>query len=377
MRPPTIGPSTELDALVATCGERLLNTGDFVALAEAERLAPLLYYGYLRSGWPDSIPEEDRRALRRAYYRTAGKNVELLSALSDVTEALLDVGIEPVAFKGATLASTVYPNVALRPMGDVDILVRPDQGAAAEATLERAGYRPWAPDMTKGLSRRTRHARLYVGGPNDTVNIDLHWSLVGHSGDERAPHRAWVERSVEDGALSDTAHLLYLAAHMKLQHYDETIPLLWLVDFYRLATIGSIDWDVLRRDAIELGWLDAVAASARDTRERLGVALPAPLDAWADDATPEPTLHEDGARNAPERVLNELSTASWRARMSLARAYVLPSPSYVKFRYRPQPAWLWPLCYPRRWLSIVLRIVQLLRSRESAPRPLLTSHESW
>ena len=52
-------------------------------------------------------------------------------------------------------------------------------------------------------------------------------------------------------------------------------------------------------------------------------------------------------------VWNALSSLSWQARLRLALAIALPSPAYVRWRYQPRPEWLWPFCYPYRWLDIL------------------------
>ncbi len=39
--------------------------------------------------------------------------------------------------------------------------------------------------------------------------------------------------------------------------------------------------------------------------------------------------------------------------MASLLAIAIPSPAYVRWRYKPRPAWLWPLCYPYRWLDIL------------------------
>ena len=328
----------------------------------------------------------ERQKFQKAYYDSAGRNVELLSALSEVASVLGKHDIACIAFKGADLAKRLYPNVALRPMGDVDVYVSTQDADRAEEVLAKLGYRPWSPDMTPGLSRRIRHARLYVGGPQGAMSIDLHWSLIGHGEDARAPERDWIDRHTRRSGepwqcLSETAHLLYLAAHMKLQHYDEEIPLLWLLDFHGLATSGDIDWDELFDDGARFGWTDAVRACAFDARERLGATLPPPLERVA--AATGATLHRKGARYEPERVWNEFRTLPWSGRLALARACALPSPSYVRFRYAPTrflPTWAWPLGYLKRWCMMFSKafiLVARTLKRGARARPLLAPRETW
>jgi hypothetical protein len=319
--------------------ERLLAALQSLSLdsktAAAERVAPLLYFG---------APEGAAPFLRKAYYESAARNLLLLDALDELTAALASRGVRPVLLKGADFATGLYPSAALRPMSDLDLWVAPEEVTLAESALARLGYRPGAPDMTPGLTRAIRHARLYVGGARNEVAIDLHWSLVGHDTDRRAPSLDWFRGRVVESRLDATASLLYLAAHMKLQHYDERAPLIWLSDFYLLSQRSEVDWQVLFDAARSFRWEAALAATAAEVQARLGIELPSPLAAYARAVS----MAVPDQKGGPEHAWNELATLSVRGRAALLKAYVFPSPAYVRFRYRPQPAWTWPLCYPVR-----------------------------
>jgi Uncharacterised nucleotidyltransferase len=341
-----------------------LNLGPEEALAE--QVAPLLYF---------ASPETAPSSHRRAYYDTAARNLALLDGLEELTAALGARGIRPIVLKGADLATSLYPNIALRPMSDVDVWVERDEISATEQTLSALGYRAGCPEMAPGLVRAVKHARLYVKGVNDSIAVDLHWSLVGHDDDRRAPDLAWFRSHAREMRLDATAHLLYLAAHMKLQHYDERPSLLWLFDFCLLAREKSVRWDELVEAARAFGWTPALAATATEVEDRLGVLLPEPLaalaalardTAWTADGSARPPARKGG----PQRAWNELSTLDWRGRASLVRGYLAPSPAYIRFRYQPSPAWIWPLYYPLRWARVAAGVCSLAVPKRRS-RPLL------
>ena len=54
--------------------------------------------------------------------------------------ALNEVQVKPLVLKGGALAYTHYPNPALRPRGDTDLLVAPSARGRTEETLRRLGY---------------------------------------------------------------------------------------------------------------------------------------------------------------------------------------------------------------------------------------------
>ncbi len=328
--------------------------------ATAERVAPLLYFGSRDTASP---------ALRKAYYESAARNVLLLDALEELTTGLASRGVRPVLLKGADFATRLYPSAALRPMSDLDLWVAPEEVNRAESVLASLRYRPAVPEMTPGLARAIRHARLYVSETRGDVAVDLHWSLVGHDTDRRAPSLDWFRsRSVasRSSRLDSTGSLLYLAAHMKLQHYDERLPLIWLADFYLLAARPDVDFRALFDAARSFGWDRALAGTAAEVETRLEVALPPPLADYARAVS----MAIPNRKGGPERGWNELKTLSFRGRAALLKAYLFPSPSYVRFRYRPRPGWAWPLCYPLRWARL-LASAAALAARPRRCRPLL------
>jgi hypothetical protein len=325
--------------------------------AASERVAPLLYA---------SEPERAAPVLRKAFYDSAARNLLLLGALDDLTAALASRGLHPVILKGADFARTLYPSPELRPMSDLDLWIASGEAARAESALASLGYRPGAPDMAPGLSRAIRHARLFVGGARGDVAVDLHWSLVGHETDRRAPSLAWFRERASGSRLDATASLLYLAAHMKLQHYDEPAPLIWLSDFYLLSFRSEVDWSALFEAARSFRWEPALAATAAEVQTRLGIELPPPLASYARSMS----MAIPDRKGGPEHAWNELSVLSFRGRAALLRAWVFPSPSYLRFRYNPRPAWIWPLFYPVRWARVLSSAASLaVRPRRS--RPLL------
>ena len=336
--------------------ERLLGALRSLSLdpetAAAERVAPLLYL---------DRPESASPILRKSYYESAAKNLLLLEALDELTGAFAARGVFPVVLKGADFARRLYSDAAMRPMGDLDLWVRPEEVDLAESVLASLGYGP-VPDMTPGLSRAIRHARLYVGA-RPGVGVDLHWSLVGHETDRRAPSLDWFQSRVVDSRLDTTASLLYLAAHMKLQHYDERPLLIWLADFFLLSLQPGAEFPALFAAARSFAWESALAATAAEVESRLGVELPSSLAAYA--RATEVTFPD--LKGGPEHAWNELRTLPLRGRASLLRAWALPSPSYVRFRYRPRPAWTWPLYYPVRWARLASSAASLaLRPRRSS-----------
>ena len=92
-------------------------------MAQAEGVGPLLYWNFKNENWPPGIPKEAAAALMGQYYTTLGHNTLLFRELSRILAALAEADIPVILLKGVDLAQTLYPDPALRLMGDLDLLV--------------------------------------------------------------------------------------------------------------------------------------------------------------------------------------------------------------------------------------------------------------
>ena len=108
--------------------------------------------------------------------------------LAEALGAFRDAGIPTIVLKGAYVAEAVYKNIALRPMSDVDILVKKKDLPAVEKILLKLGYDP--PEHPR-MQNKTRYSRVpfhKLGG----IGIEVHWI-------RRPDGRRLVDRS-RDGA---------------------------------------------------------------------------------------------------------------------------------------------------------------------------------
>lgn len=96
-----------------------------------------------------------------------------LRLAAQATRVLRGAEVEVVWLKGVALAA-LYPDSAPRPMGDIDLWVRPEQRRRAVEVLQGDGWR-WAQPVGRE-EFRYRHARLLARGPGEL--LDLHWHAL-------------------------------------------------------------------------------------------------------------------------------------------------------------------------------------------------------
>ncbi len=128
--------------------------------AIAVGLAPLLHWRLEQAGLtPPPLTMAKLGVTRQAH---AKRNAAIADQLAELLMACDQENLDVVVLKGALLAPTVYPDPALRPMNDIDLLFHPDDVVRAELLLERLGYvgkhksADQGPGITKHLSTYRR-----------------------------------------------------------------------------------------------------------------------------------------------------------------------------------------------------------------------------
>ena len=300
------------------------------AMASQHRLKPLLY---AQLGTSPALPPE-LRADWQAEHRVAALRAMLTrQELIDCANLLEAAGLAPIALKGAWLTRHAYPDPALRPMRDIDLLVPRDGVLAGYAALLAAGYTELEPpEMPLAQMVRLDKHMPPLLAPRGTV-VELHHRLWEPDGrlDHASP--AQNEAALRSRAVCDDDGLHYLAPHDTLAHlivhavYSHRLdcgPLL-LPDIDFLVQAAPIDWAAFWTQASAEGWrsgarlvLDLVA------QYRTGAAI----DFGPDSGPPSPPELFEAA---PDLLLQDLDT---RGSAGLAAAALKAGPAKLLQRLR-------------------------------------------
>lgn len=193
-----------LHALVAGPQDQASQLADLAAAdwlqidhhAAQHRLRPLLHglQSTAAPAWP--VPPAIAQDWRAAHQRSARRYLRHLSAMAEIAQCLEAAGLPYAFLKGSALTTGLYPDPALRPLRDLDILVLPDQAEqAAELLRTNLGYTYPAPraglipedyahhkhlrpllclrrKVTVELHRRLADKPVRGGAPQDDVLFD-------------------------------------------------------------------------------------------------------------------------------------------------------------------------------------------------------------
>ena len=174
----------ELGAQDSSKLEQLLTSGlewnQLVDKAAWHETAALLLHQLEVSGQIELVPEPVRSRLTAIKLEQRVRFFFFLQPeLLRVLEGMESAGVEAIPLKGAYLMNTVYPDVSLRPVGDLDLLAQEGDLPQAMRTLAELGYRSRSgSDRLPIRATADHHHCPRVLSPDGSVEVELHRHIV-------------------------------------------------------------------------------------------------------------------------------------------------------------------------------------------------------
>jgi len=276
-----------------------LNWDKFIPLASYHGVGGLLLYWLKRLGLDSNLPTDVYKDLYGIYESFSNIWEDYHEIIKKILRRFYESKIDVILLKGAQLAYTDYPHFSLRPMEDIDLLVKGSNKLRIIKLMLEMGFNLYHTGRTcdkfffKGISRREKentHKPIFVEvHSNLQVPIRLNRSFSVDM-DE-----FWNGSKMEhfDGfpflQLVPTYNLIYLCAHLG-EHYFSR--LIWSYDIALL----------IHRHREEIDW-QGLGDLCRRMRAR------------------SPVYHSLGLSqelfqtSIPERVLKNLSPSWWRRKI--------------------------------------------------------------
>ena len=265
------------DAELAGLTSNSVDWPTLVELATHEGTAALLHSHLQRLSLLGRLPSVARQSLTDVARGVWAANAALACHWGEATTALRQAGVATLTLKGMALANTVYADPGLRPMADVDLLVRPADREVALATLRGLGY-----ETPGDAADQLGVSRSFAELAREGSRIDLHWHAarylrfegiveVDHEGlwDRARPLVTAEGRSL---MLAPEDLLLHLVLHLTLG--SDFARVLWYADIDAVVRrfAAELDWRRLESEAERwrirelTGWTLGVVAHSFDTR---------------------------------------------------------------------------------------------------------------
>ena len=294
--PDTTAQQAALAGLSAADGEAL------VTKAVDQQVVGLVYQS-LQALPQGTVPAAVLTPLRAASQAAVHFNLALVKELKTILATLNRAAIPVIVLKGAYLAQAVYPQLHLRQMGDMDLLVPKDRVLEAYALVQGLGYEVYrqyldyvidTPAVVVGQNHG-HHLTPLRKAPGLPL-VELHWTLC--DADEAAGfnlaelwQRAQPVTLAGEPALALAPEDLILhLCHHAAYHHQFDMGLRGLMDISRVVDrLGDqLDWGALQRTAEAWGWQRGVYLTLALADGIFGLPLPTPIAQAIQAVVPNP-----------------------------------------------------------------------------------------
>lgn len=285
-----IGLGDDRDERLGALLDRPLRWDRVLALSDAHGVTGLMRHALRRSpGCWIRVPEPISVSLDAHHRAMRRRHLALAQQLAGVLAAAGAAGIDPIVLKGAALAATAYPDPALRPMVDIDLLIDPAETEAMGRVLAGLGYvrqAGEAPDSA--FNSATGYHHLYFDPSGARVSIEVHWRPASaiqqrHALSTRLLQQRTVRARVvalpgitaaRARILTPEAQIVYLATHAAQErHVFSELKLLADIAAVVAAPLPP-NWETVTRLARQARARAATYVALMLARDALGVTIP-------------------------------------------------------------------------------------------------------
>lgn len=234
---------------------RPLNWEHISKTAFSKNIAQLLYHNLKGLTQKSLIPPDVMEKLKKAYCGNLARNMYLYAELRNIANAFQNAGIEVIALKGAALAGIVYPDVGLRSMMDIDLLVQKADLAAAHRIMTDLNY-----NAKVEWESEQRHKQMHFHLPayrhsEKPVVVEIHWHFTENS--LGIDMQKWWGRARSENLMgccikvpAPEDMLIHLCIHLYNHGYANKFVLRGLCDIAETLQHyeTEIDWKLLQNE---------------------------------------------------------------------------------------------------------------------------------
>jgi len=342
-----------------------------VTWAQQQRVAALLYYRLRQHGVDKALPAVIRTQLKAYHQQVAVNNMVLYHHLKQLLAALQAAAIPAILLKGAYLGHTLYPEIALRQMADIDLLVQPEDLAQVVTIVTNLGYQSAQPidDLQPYLGHK-HHLPPFLKA--NAPNLEIHWSITKPNvsytiamADLWTRAQSAMISNSEVLVLAPEDLLLHVCLHATYQHWlEQDIRFLCDIDVICRHFADTFAWEQFTQRAIAWGWHRGVYLALQLAHEQLATPIPAAVLAAlqpeaANTLVADAKIRLDTTRTEQSYLTSHDFCEVWeeerlldRMRKALGRVFIS----------RDQLACIYPVAAdsPKIYLYYPVRLVSLL-----------------
>jgi len=319
---------------------------------QTQGTAPLLFKVLKKNNLSHLVPEVYYNYLQSLYYQTHSQNILALEQLKKVLAAFNKAGIKTILLKGIASAEFIYKDLGLRPMGDIDIMVEPDNILAGEKILFELGYINEMP--YKSYKLRTLNIYNHLNTFHyKNIKLELHRELNSSHHIYRIPSEfVWknIKQVNIEGetayTLNTEANIQYLSIHSVVHFLNKKIRLNSFADIAELLKIekNNINWKTLENDCKT--HKNTLAVERALSISRTYLSAPVPDNLFKSFNASEGSLDNEFVlllNNQTEKIHSKAPSDyfkkiknidGYRNRLNYLLAEAFPSKAFIVYTYR-------------------------------------------
>ena len=324
------------------------------ALSQKYKLQHLLAY-YL--GPKKLLPPEYCQEFLKIYHASVGRELRRDAGLRRMRQLLQENNIDYIALKGSFLAYFCYPNPALRPSSDIDILIRERDLTKMADVFHAAGW------TDNDHQEHSLHITALVS-PDKRMLLEPHHTIFKAHNSAADNEKLWsmaVKGSGNEYFLPPEVVLLHLLDNALRDRLE--FGLKPLADSAYLLSKQPVSVAKLQSTAQKLG----ITVEAGLLFSAFNDFFPEPYNHIAADAPAEVvaafrnlTLHGSLKQlNSYELTLNrEFKGSNWRQKIAFMAKGLVTHPDNLRIRYNLTGNYQWKLVY--YYIVDILRKISIL-----------------
>jgi hypothetical protein len=225
-------------------------------MAEIQKVATIMYYSLKKYELIEFLPLQVILQLKNIFYATVKSNLRLLQLVTTIAD-ICDEKI--VLLKGIDLVETLYPNIGVRSMGDIDILVETSNRSIIydkiNASLSDGKISAYSGLHMSWVKKNIESLKIRHLPPICLKNgvCEIHGHIFEHARYSRLNDKIWqsiipYKQSRNIYRLNTNIMLLHLCVHF-YHHADSVVLLRMLCDINELIIkyADTLDWGEIRR----------------------------------------------------------------------------------------------------------------------------------
>lgn len=332
-------------------------------------LGIILYCNFRKINFLHAVPPGLQAELRKTYLLNLARNTILLNEFVKIQSAFQARDIALMPLKGMALLFSVYKNLGLRPMTDIDFLIKKEDAEKAKDLLLDLGFKkddaPFNYSKIKGRKRILLDMQYDIWYLKTLSRAQSHIYNI---------EKIWQEASrfyLDDGnsaqIMAAEDLLINVTAHAGVDH-DKVVDI-WLYDIVSICGVykENFRWDIFIDKVISYNLQIPIHYLLKLARGRFSAQIPQFILDELKPATNkffEVKLYESILKGfSIPRVghfLRIITSNRLSSKLRLILFYLFPDKKFMILRYKIKKKNLVYFYYPLRAISFLPKILKII-----------------